>query len=614
MNVPTIDNLDLIQTLRSIQNNLRQSEPTDWVEALRLGGSFFPDLCLQWQRLDGDGAWQDVAVCNPESAGGVSQNWSQEGWRLLAFPHPNPLAESWAGLLFDCFFQHARCVEAKRQMDMYRDDYETLRSAGFEGICFHRDGTLLEMNDAMLRFYGYSREEMVGMHMSKTIATETLPRVSALVSQGFEGVYETTALRKNGETVQLEAQAKNCTFRGQPARVAAFRDIRGLKAIAIALEKAKQAAETANRLKTQFLGDVSHELRTPLNAVLGTTELLSQSEMKPEQRRLLEIARKNGQDLMELLNDLLDITRIEEDRLELHQAPFDLTQMLHNAVRSMRRLPHSVNLRLDFSDCLAGTWLGDERRIRQIVLNLLENAAKFTEAGEICLSAKRSDDAFVISVSDTGIGIDDEQKKLLFQRFEQGRSSKAMSGGIGLGLHISHRLASKMGGILQVESTKGKGSTFTLRIALAPAGQVSSIPAPRHAVPSAQVPMTVLLAEDTPVNQFVVRRMLEAMGHQVEVVDDGEEAVRAVEQKDFDLVLMDVQMPRMGGVEATRCVRRQGVSTPIYALTANALESNLESCLHAGMDGCLTKPVSQAQLQEIFERVQAKQSGFTAQP
>lgn len=605
MDVSTVNNLDLIQLLRSIQNVFRQSSPTDWVEALRLGVSLYPKLRMHWQRLDEQGGWQDVAVCNPELVDAESKSWSKDGWRLLVFRQPNPLVDGWAALLFDCFYQHATGVEAKRKMELYRDDYETLRSAGFEGICIHRDGLLLEMNEAFLRLYGYSREEMVGMHMSNTIANETLPRVSALVSQGFEGVYETTALRKDGDTIQLEAQAKNCTFRGKPARVAAFRDIRGLKAIAIALEKAKESAENANQLKTQFLGDISHELRTPLNAVLGSTELLAQSELTSDQRRLLKVARKNGQDLMELLNDLLDITRIEEDRLELRIEPFDLTEMLHNAVRSMRRLRRGVILKIDFVNDLAGSWLGDERRIRQVVLNLLENAAKFTERGEICLKAERRENVFSISVSDTGIGIDEELKKLLFHRFEQGRTTKSLFGGIGLGLHISHRLASKMGGVLQVQSEMGQGSTFTLTIELRPAKTSTSVAPITSALPLARLPMTILLAEDTPVNQFVIRRMLEAMGHRVEVVEDGEEAVLAVESQDFDLVLMDVQMPRMGGVEAVKCVRGRGVETPIYALTANALESNLESCLHAGMDGFLTKPVSQEKLQEIFDRVQA---------
>lgn len=612
MDTSVAGNLSIIRTLRSIQHVLRHSKPTDWVEALRVGGSLFPHVAMRWQRLDGAGNWQNVALTAADSPFSGAKSWTEGAWRLQVDPHDDPLVEAWAGALFDCFNQHAQLADARTELHSCRSDYDTLRSAGFEGICIHRAGNLLEMNDAFLRLYGYTREEMVGMHMSQTITAETLPRITSLVSEGFEGVYETQALRKDGTTVQLEAQATNCTFRGQPARVAAFRDIRGLKAIAIALEKAKKSAETANELKTQFLGDISHELRTPLNAVLGSIDLLRASTLDADQERLLGVAGDNARDLMELLNDLLDFTRMEENRLELRIEPFHLSVMLQNAVRSMRRVRDGVCVHTQIDSALAGYWLGDERRIRQIVLNLLENAAKFTEQGEIRLDARKVGTKVQIAVSDTGVGISENLKKSLFHRFAQGEESRGLLGGNGLGLHISHRLAIKMGGALRVESELHHGSTFTLEIELPVAVELPRVPMAESSLATKRQPLTVLLAEDTPVNQFVVRRMLEAMGHQVEIVDDGEQAVAAVERQHFDVVLMDVQMPRMNGVEATRCVRERGWDTPIYALTANALEPNLESCIHAGMNGYLTKPVSQQQLHDIFSKLAPSPHGDRA--
>jgi len=362
------------------------------------------------------------------------------------------------------------------------------------------------------------------------------------------------------------------------------------------------ALEAALQAKSSFLANMSHEIRTPMNGVLGFADLLLHGELTPEQQRYAQLIVDSGKAMMRLLNDILDISRIEAGRMEIAPERVDLRHTLRNCIRLIQpaAAQKGLNLCFEVAPDLPMFVAVDGLRLRQILLNLLGNAVKFTEHGRIAFSArvaKPSLDSIEFRVQDSGIGIPEERQAAIFDHFVQADQSTARRfGGSGLGLAISNRLAMLMGGSLSVESLPGEGSTFMLRLPL------TEKRAPRQvrreaAQPSAPTrALRILLAEDHDVNQALVEAMLAQLGHQAVVVGNGKDAVAAVrrrrgEDKPFDLVLMDMQMPEMDGLAATRLLRADREKVPVIALTANAYADDINACLAAGMQGHLAKPV-----------------------
>ena len=385
-----------------------------------------------------------------------------------------------------------------------------------------------------------------------------------------------------------------------------------LEAQARDLEEAGRRAEQANVAKAQFLATISHEIRTPMNGVLGATELLLGTSLDPAQRHLADTANQSATALLALIDDVLDLSRIEASKLTLHTTTFDLRALVHEAVDLMATTARDkpVTLSCTISRQLPNRIEGDPIRLRQVLVNLLHNAVKFTDRGRVVLDvivveAAGDDVSLRFEVRDTGIGIAEDQFDSVFDAFTQvDSSSTRRHGGSGLGLAIVKELAELMGGRVGVDSQLDEGSTFWFELSLkrgadsstaAPAGDADAVP-----------PARILLAEDDTVNQLVVAGMLEKMGCRVDIVANGDAACSAAAHQHYDLIFMDCHMPVMDGFEATRRIRDDVESgsarTPIIALTADALAGDRERCLDSGMDDYMTKPVRAAQLAAAVQR------------
>jgi signal transduction histidine kinase/CheY-like chemotaxis protein len=373
------------------------------------------------------------------------------------------------------------------------------------------------------------------------------------------------------------------------------------------LEQARDAANAANVLKTQFLANMSHEIRTPLNGVLAMAEVMAMGELAPVQRDRLQIIRQSGGLLLAVLNDVLDLSKIEAGKLTLLNEPFELEPVLRSVGESFSVMAEGKGLgfEVEVDPAAAGWWRGDADRLRQIVGNLLSNAVKFTPQGAVAARVEVAQNgALRFRVSDTGVGIAAEKRTTLFEKFTQADNSATRRfGGTGLGLAICRELTQMMGGTIEVESREGHGSIFTVELPLSraePAG--AEAPGVAHAEPSG---LRLLAAEDNATNQQVLAAVMESLGIDIDIVPDGQEAVEAWRAHPYDLILMDIQMPVMDGIAAARAIRaaeRNGgrARTPIVALTANALTHQVEEYLAAGMDGHVAKPIEIAKLYEAI--------------
>mgnify|MGYP000138230616 CR=1 FL=1 len=374
-----------------------------------------------------------------------------------------------------------------------------------------------------------------------------------------------------------------------------------------AAEQAQEQAEMANRAKSAFLATMSHEIRTPLTAVVGVAEVLRGTGLEAEQARQLGLLEGAGRTLLGLVDDVLDLSRIESGQLELERIPVDVSELVQDvgAILQVRAQTRGVRLTCRH-DGQAWVW-GDPLRLRQILLNLVGNAVKFTEDGDVTVHSRveaRSDGAGLrgtLVVEDTGVGIPVSQQSAVFGAFVQADQGTARRfGGSGLGLNIVGHLVRLMDGTITLESKRGEGTVVTVRMPFEAAEPVR--PTHPQQVDGGARPLRVLLAEDNPINQEVVRLMLQRFDCEVDIAENGGEAVSMVRKarEPYDLVLMDCQMPGVDGFEATRRLRSAGVDTPIIALTANATPSDRARCMAAGMDDFTSKPLTLADLRRVL--------------
>ncbi len=495
-------------------------------------------------------------------------------------------------------------------------------------------GLIVEANREASRLLGIPVRHLLGMRLDSIFSAEQVRQLFALPSSS-DNVLETGLIsRKSGSIIPVEAGAALIEFEGTTFLLLILRDIRERKqteealrqakrrtehanmALMTAANKAKRLAEEAreaNRAKSRFLAAMSHEIRTPMNAIIGMTEIVLTTGLNQEQRRFLGIVRNSAGRLLDLINDILDLSKIEAGKLSLSPAPFCLAEGMRAICDEMQVLAEQKGLHLHFDlrGRLAHDVVGDLGHLRQVLVNLIGNAVKFTDEGCVVFTVEALEPlptappepvSIRFVVSDSGPGIPKDRQEAIFEVFEQSRKDK---GGTGLGLSISLQIVQMMGGVIEVDSKPGKGSCFYFTLTLPTAerqaggGTDTFPPCRRHerheqAAQPGQ-PLSVLLVDDVEANRILARHILEQRGWQVREAVNGKEAIDCIAKKRCDIVLMDVEMPVMDGLEATRLIREQekaaGGHLPVIAMTAHALRGDRERLLAAGMDDYVSKPL-----------------------
>jgi len=504
------------------------------------------------------------------------------------------------------------------------------------------DGTITSWNAAAENFYGYTAQEAIGRSIYMIVPPARSAELAEILEQVRRGQrvdsLDTERLRKDGTRIAVSVTispvrdvAGNIVGASSVAR-----DISRRRRVEWDRERLRLRAEAANRATSEFLANVSHELRTPMNAIIGMTDLALDEDLPAEARDHLSVARQAADQLLRLLNDLLDYSGIEAGKFQLRPRPFRFAQTVRQTVKTVaaRAEKKGLTLRLHLAEDVPDDLVGDPGRLEQVLLNLLDNAIKFTDRGEVTLSVvvrwkNAAEVRTLFTVSDTGIGIAREEQRRIFAPFTQVDSSPTRRfQGSGLGLAVSHELVKLMGGRIWVESQLGVGSRFRFTVRFergqgaSPA--VSGISAGRQPGPRGGSPvdqrltmrplrrplpwvdsLRILLAEDIPANQRLIISLLERRGHKVWLAQQGQEAIDLFQRMPFDLIIMDVQMPIVDGLQATAAIRRLQQSDqrriPIVAITAHAMPGDRQRCLEAGMDAYLSKPINVHQLTEMVE-------------
>ena len=503
-----------------------------------------------------------------------------------------------------------------------------LTESTFEGIVVHRGGVIEDANSAFCALTGRTLDEIMGHSIAE-------------FAPGYDGgaspqPVEVDLLTANGADIPVEMLSRDFAIGDDGTRVVAVRDIRERRAAetsarehqhvldlqreAEELKERQRIAEAASRAKSAFLAMMSHEIRTPMNGVLGLASALLDAGLPDEQRKLAAAIGDSGESLMHLLNDVLDFSKLDAGYMVLESSPFSPQALIEDAVSvyGAQAAAKGIGLRAEFVPPLPALLLGDASRLRQVVHNLVSNAVKFTERGEVvlqmcCRNASLLTTEVELAVRDTGIGIPADKIGTLFDAFVQADSSITRRfGGSGLGLAICRQLVELMRGRIEVESSPEQGSTFRVLLQL-PRARREPAPSPVTASTEALAgqlatlgrPLRLLLAEDSPTNQFVLLQLVKGLPIETDIANDGREAVAAAERNAYDMICMDMRMPEMDGLEATRRIRSgDGPSrnTPIVAMTANASREDMAACREAGMTDFVSKPITKQTVQATILR------------
>ena len=526
--------------------------------------------------------------------------------------------------------QTAARIRAEKSLEEMRAQFRSILDNATDVITYVSiSGKILDVNARVEQVFGYRPEEIVGKHFIRLgiLPIRDIPRTVSLFRRTLrdgqaDQFVELELKHKNGGSVFVEVGTQFIVQDGKVKGVVnIFRDITERRRVLNELTTAKKAAEAASRAKSEFLANMSHEIRTPMTAILGFTDVLSSKVSDPEGLDATKTIQRNGEYLLSILNDILDLSKIEAGKIQIERHPCSPFQIVSEVMSLMRIRAEAKNLTLsaEYPGPIPEVILSDPTRLRQILINLVGNAIKFTEVGGIRLvisfvQDEENQPGLRFDVIDTGIGMTEEQILGLFQPFAQGnRSTRKDSSGTGLGLAITKRLVDMLGGEVSVQSVPGIGSTFTVTMETGPLDGVRMRDHAAEAAVASSTPeraglhfqksldCRVLLAEDGPDNQRLLSFLLSKRGAEVKVVENGHLALEAaLEAADagypFDVVLMDMQMPLMDGYEATERLRSLGYRGPIVALTAHAMKEDRQKCLDAGCDEYLAKPIDRERL------------------
>lgn len=475
-----------------------------------------------------------------------------------------------------------------------------------------KDEKFVEVNDVACSYLGYTREELLNMSFEDVNGEQNKDKSAAMVEairKEGNGMFETWHRTKDNKMIPVEVNIHTFNQNGKRVAQSIVRDITQRKIVESSLKAAKEAAEIANKTKSEFLANMSHEIRTPINGIVGMVDLTLLTRLDSEQKENLDIIKSCANSLLKVINDILDFSKIEAGKLIIENISFDIKALVEETIKahSPQAVTKGLELNYAFSSTIPQYVIGDPSRLQQILNNLISNAIKFTETGEVWVKVKklRTKDNEVelqFAVEDSGIGIAEENIRKLFESFSQlDGSITRRFGGTGLGLAISKQLSEMMGGSLRVESQKDVGSKFyiTLKFKIGTKNEIETIE--EFQVKKINRPYNILLTEDDKINQMVTTRILKERGCYVDNACNGVEAIEMCEKNSYDVILMDIQMPLMDGIEATKRIREKDIRTPIIAITAHALKGDRERFLSQGMDGYVAKPIK---VEDLFSSIE----------
>ena len=561
---------------------------------------------LCWQ------AWANGArVFGDQVAHAASLRWYEAGIGLLAiFP------------VLAITFHGSRLANQVRETEAKLGRLSALVEHSEDAIISKElNGQITSWNAGAEHLYGYTAEEVLGRSPMFLLPNDRLDEEAAIDKEVRAGhsVQQLETVRRRKDATLVDVELTVSPVRNEFGDLIGIsqiaRDIRELRTWEQTLRMAKAASDSANQAKSEFLANMSHEIRTPMAAILGFNDVLSQTVERPDEIDAVQTIRRNGEYLLELINDILDLSKIEAGRFELEQLAVSPTKLVADVITLMRvrATAKGLALKLEYATEIPEVIHTDPTRVRQILINLIGNAIKFTEQGSVRFVVRLRQEpdqpaCLQFDVIDTGIGMTEDQIGKLFRPFTQADSSTTRKyGGTGLGLSICHRLIQMLGGTVTVTSQPGSGTTFTVTIAtgdirqtrlIIPGVEVATLPEPvKPAIPEAAQSARILLAEDGPDNQRLIKYVLNKAGMEVVCVENGEAACElalsnAALGSHFDLILMDMQMPVLDGYSATRRLRGYGYTRPIIALTAHAMSGDREKCLAAGCDDYTVKPIN----------------------
>jgi len=489
-------------------------------------------------------------------------------------------------------------LKRTKELEIQKDNFEYLFHQTIEAKALYQDEKCIAANDACVKLFGFNaQEETIGRNAMEFIAHDSIRLVMKNIKKDYTKPYEVNAKKIDGTIFPALIQAQHRLFNGKLTRITSVIDLSELKGKEKALEIAKLKAEESTKLKSEFLANMSHEIRTPMNGIIGMTHLMEKTELNEKQSHYLQTINSSSNSLLSIINDILDFSKIEAGKLEVDKIDFSLKDMINNIANiiEFKATEKSLDFKINYDETTPNNLYGDKLRISQVLINLLNNAVKFTSSGFVKINITNKDDIFRFEIIDSGIGMTPAQQEKLFQSFSQADATTTRKyGGSGLGLSISKQLVELMDGKIWVESKKDIGSTFSFELTLPKAKNNITI---QNKTETTQEDIQtlkdskILLVEDNQINQEIIIGLLENSGLNIDIANNGKEGIELFEKKNYELILMDIQMPIMDGIEATRIIREVNKEIPIIALTANAMKEDIEKTQSVGMNEHLNKPI-----------------------